>query len=133
MTTVTTPRVRNFGVGMKRRHRPGSCSPGATDGAGVDGRVGVAVVMYSPQMIRAARGCGWVSSAAQLVTVGEQVVVALAPLLLLVEELVHVDRNHLHTGERILQVRRLDRRRETLIHEHLLALGEQPVLEQQRG
>src|SRR5262245_40053837 len=126
MTTVTTPRVRNFGVGMKRRHRPGSCSPGATDGAGVDGRVGVAVVMYSPQMIRAAQGCGWVSSATDLVAVGKQVVVALAPLFLFVEELIDVDRNHLQACERVLLVRRLDRRREPLIHEHLLALGEQP-------
>ena len=84
MTRATTPRVRNFGVGKKRRHRAGSHARGSTDGGGVAGRVGVAVVMYSPQWFGLLGERRW-ALAADLVTSGEQRVIAVAPLFLLVQ------------------------------------------------
>ena len=49
MTAATTARIRTFGVGIQRRQRAGSGSGVSIGGVGAVGRVGVVVVMCSPQ------------------------------------------------------------------------------------
>src|ERR671919_1686790 len=102
MTAATTPRIRTFGVGIQRRQRAGSDRGLSTGGIGAAGRVGVVVVMYSPQgrfglLQRGLAG----GSAADVVAFLEQRAVAVAPLLLLVEQLVDVDWDDLETLQRI--------------------------------
>src|SRR4051794_28007786 len=101
MISVTTPSVRNFGVGRMRRHNGGSEGPLSIGGIGADGRVG-ASVMHSP------RGSGgWSYHSADLVALLEQRVVLVAPLLLFVQQLVHVDGDDFLALERVLEAFRL--------------------------
>src|SRR4051812_6385911 len=118
MITVTTPRVRNFEVGRYRRHRAGSAGRWVDDGRGVDGLVGAVVVMGSPRgRCRRQAGCRSCVPSSDLFTLLEQRVVPVAPLLLLVQQLVDVDWDDLDPLERVLEPLRLDGRRQTEVHE----------------
>ena len=131
MTSATTPRIRTLGVGRKRRQSAGFPRRGSTDGVGVAGRVGVAVVMSSPQSVFGLHRSGGprLGSAADLVTLrratrcsGRSTAPCSSNSFLTSTGMTSTP----SSGS--LQPLRLDRRGQAQIDEHLLALGEHPVL-----